>query len=169
MHFLADRRFRRTLAARLHAQTERDVFEHRHMPEQRVMLEHESNLPFARADLRNVFAIQHDLACIGMFEACNHAQKRGLAATRWPEQRDEFARPKVERDVVEGGEIAEALLQIANDDAHDCVPWFCAPAPTSASDCDMRRSAISLSPSVTSASSASSEATANAAEKLYSL
>ena len=52
-------------------------------------------------------------------EVRDDAQERGLAAARRPEQRDEFARRKVQRDVVERGEVAEAFLQIANDDAHD--------------------------------------------------
>ena len=43
---------RRALAARLHAQAERDVLEHRHVAEQRVVLEHEADLALAHVRAR---------------------------------------------------------------------------------------------------------------------
>jgi hypothetical protein len=88
------------------------------------MLEHEADLPLARADCRDVLSMQHDLSRIGELEACDDPQQRGLAAAGRPEQRDQFACRKIQRDVVERGEIAEAFLQIANDDAHDVVGLF---------------------------------------------
>ena len=40
--------------------------------------------------------------------------KRGLAAARGPEEADELALGDVERDVAEGGEVAEALGEVAD-------------------------------------------------------
>ncbi len=73
VHLLADRRLARPLAARLHAQPERDVLEHRHVAEQRIVLEHEADLPLARADRRDVEPLQHDLPRIRVLEARDHA------------------------------------------------------------------------------------------------
>ncbi len=97
VHFVADHALRSAGRARLHAQAERDVLEHGHVAEQRVVLEHEADLAFARADVGDVFAVQHDRARIGILEARDHAQQRGLARARRPEQRDQFARGEVER------------------------------------------------------------------------
>ena len=44
-----------------------------------------------------------------LLETCQHAQQRGLAAARGAQQREEFALLDVERDVVDGDEIAELL------------------------------------------------------------
>ncbi len=118
MHLRADRRLARPLAARLHAQPERNVLEHRHVAEQRIVLEHEADLPLARADRRDVEPLQHDLPRIRVLEARDHAQQRRLAAAGRAEQRDELTRGEIERDVVERGELAEAFVQITNGDAH---------------------------------------------------
>ena len=46
-----------------------------------------------------------------LFEAADHAQRRGLAAARRSEQREELARLDHEVDVVDGDEVAELLAQ----------------------------------------------------------
>ena len=46
------------------AQRELDVVGHRHVAEQRVVLEHEADLALPRADVRDVAAMQHDAAVI---------------------------------------------------------------------------------------------------------
>ena len=47
VHLAPDFRRSRAARARLHAQAEGDVLEHGHVPEQRVVLEHEADLPLA--------------------------------------------------------------------------------------------------------------------------
>ena len=49
-------------AARLHAQAEGDVLEHRHVAEQRVVLEHEADLALAHVRVGGVLAVEQDAA-----------------------------------------------------------------------------------------------------------
>src|SRR6187402_3234081 len=67
---------------RLHPQAEGDVLEDRHVPEQRVVLEHEADMAFAGAMAERIFAVDPHLSRIGPFEACDDTQQRGLARTR---------------------------------------------------------------------------------------
>jgi hypothetical protein len=77
----------RPVAARPHAQAEGHVLEHAHVPEQRVMLEHEADPAFARAAPRGAPAFETDVAGMGELEAGDDAQKRRLARARGAEQR----------------------------------------------------------------------------------
>ena len=128
------------------------------------MLEHETDLPLAHMARRGIFAIEQDLARIGLFEAGNDAQQRRLAAAGRAEQGRQFAGRKRQRDVVESDEIAKTLADVFHFNGH-----------VQASLCKVtvdawaRHSIHVFNASVTSASKASSEATANAAAKLYSL
>ncbi len=70
----------RALAFGLHAQAERDVVEHRHVAEQRVMLEHKADVAITHVMAGNIFAMEHDTAVIRGFQAGNNAQQGGLAA-----------------------------------------------------------------------------------------
>jgi hypothetical protein len=69
------------------------------MREQRVVLEHEADAALVGGQARHVLSAKHDAAGIGRLEARDHAQRRGLAASRRPEQRQELARRHVEGDV----------------------------------------------------------------------
>ena len=101
------------------------------------------------------------LPSVGVLEAGDDAQQRGLAAAGRAQQRDELARGELEADVVERDEVAERLADAADFNAHGASgSWSCTPA---------RHSMKVLTTSVTRASSASSDATAKAAAKLYSL
>ena len=53
----------RPQVARPHAQAERDVLEHAHVLEQRVVLEHEADLPLTRLAPRHVLAVEQDRGC----------------------------------------------------------------------------------------------------------
>ncbi len=79
MDLLSDPRFVRALALGLHAQAERDVVEHRHVAEQRVMLEHEPDVAITHVVAGHIFAMEHDAAVIRGFQAGNDAQQGGLA------------------------------------------------------------------------------------------
>ena len=153
-HLLADHGLGRALVARLDAETERHVLEHAHMAEQRVMLEDEPHLPFAHMLLRGVLALQQNPAAVGRFQPGDDPEQRGLAAARRAEQRDKLAIWKIERDIAEGGKIPEPLVDAFDTDAHAVV----LPAEGVA-----RHSMKAFNASVSSASSASSEATAKAA------
>ena len=83
------------LRQRLHLQSVRDVFAHRHVRPDRVALEDHAHVaPFGRNDClgrRYDRAADANLAVIGLGQAGDHAQGRGLAATRRTEQADELA------------------------------------------------------------------------------
>ena len=109
------------LLARLDAQAEGDVVEHRHVAEQRVVLEDEAHLALAHMGLRGVLAIKQHAAAVSGLQPGNDAQQRGLAAARGVQRGDEFARGEVEADVAERGEAAEGLADVLDLDAHDAL------------------------------------------------
>jgi hypothetical protein len=89
------------------------------MPEQRVVLEHEADLALAHMMRRRILAIEEYLAGIGCLESGNDAQQGGLAAAGWPEQRRQFARREIQRDLIERDKIAKALVDVPDFDTHD--------------------------------------------------
>src|SRR5581483_6715920 len=145
-----------------HAQAERDVLADRHVLEQRVMLEHEADAPSLHRQPRRVFFAELDLTGVDALETCDRAQQRGLARSRRAEQRDQLAGSDVEIDVAQGAERSEALAHVPDMDVHQCLL-------VAASSSACRHSTSAFNPSVSSASSASSDATANAALNAYSL
>jgi hypothetical protein len=164
----------RPLLARLDAQAEGDVLEHRHVAEQRVVLEDEADVALAGMQVRGLGAGEQDLA-LSAVSMPAMMRSSGLAAAGRAEQGDQFAGRDVEVDVVERDEIAEALGDVADFDTHrpfvsghrhwrwhqfgiQHVGFFF-----------MRHSTMVLATSVTSASRASTEAAAKAPMALYSL
>ncbi len=57
-----------------------------------------------------------DRALVGLLEPGDHAHRRGLAAARGPEQRDELALGDVERDAVDGVHVAERFADPVDAD-----------------------------------------------------
>ena len=92
----------RPLRAPLHPQAEGDVLEHRHVPEQRVVLEHEADLALAHVAVGRVLAVEQHAAAVGRLQAGDDAQQRGLAAARRPQQRHQLARGERQADIVQG-------------------------------------------------------------------
>ena len=80
-----------------------------------------------------------------------------------PEQRDQLAGVDAQVDLVDRGEGAEAPADVANFDGHDGL------VPGRGYDSRRRQATRLFSTSVTTASSVSTEATANAAANSYSL
>ena len=136
--------------ARLHPQAEGDVLEHRHVAEQRVVLEHEADMALAGAARQRILAVERHLAGIGPVEARDDPQQRGLAGAGRAEQRQQFAVADLQIDVVERGEGAELLDDVLDFNGHSEL------CPSS-----RRRSRTVFATSVISASSASSDAIAN--------
>ena len=99
--------------AAAHAQGIGDVLEHRHMRPDRIGLEHHAEAaPLrrhenARGRIADDFVADADPAAGILLKAGHHAQRRGLAAARRPQQRDELALADAQIDVADGGEIAE--------------------------------------------------------------
>ena len=91
-HARANLRLSRAGAARTCAQSERHVLEHRHVAEQRVLLEDETDIALADAARQCVLAVETHLALVGPVQAGDDAQQRGLAGSGRTEQRNKFAR-----------------------------------------------------------------------------
>ena len=139
------------------------------------MLEHETDLAALHREPGRIGAVDDDAPGIGHFETGDDPQQRGLAAARGSQECDEFAVPDVERNVVEGGKAPEALGEVPDFDAHAqavalsggsasrVVSTAFAVLNAASLARSARHSISDLSASVTSASSARIEATANAA------
>jgi hypothetical protein len=78
-HAALDLGLRGPLAARLHADPERDVLEHVHVAEQRVVLEHEPDAALARGPVRDVLVAEPHAARLGELEPRDDPEQRGLA------------------------------------------------------------------------------------------
>ena len=79
------------------------------MLERRVVLEDEADVAPLRREPGRVLAREQDLAGVGALEAGDDAQQGRLAGAARAEHGRERAVGDLERDVVEGGEGAEAL------------------------------------------------------------
>ncbi|MNV39841.1 hypothetical protein D3C71_1314320 [compost metagenome] len=104
-------RFALVLLDPLHLKTKRHVFGHRHVREQRVVLEHQAQAALVGRHAADVTAVQHDAAARGFDKASNHLQGGRLAATRRPQQRNEFAPVHGQAQLLHGGGLAIALAK----------------------------------------------------------
>ena len=73
------------------AQAIGDVIADLEVREHRVVLEHHAGVAPMRRQRVDPPLAETDLAAIELAKSGDHAQQRGLAAARWPEQREEFA------------------------------------------------------------------------------
>ena len=85
------------------SQREFDVVGDRHVPEKRIVLEDEADLPLLCADARHVSAVQHDAAVVDRRESGNGAQERALPASGRAEEHEELAFGNLDRHVADGG------------------------------------------------------------------
>jgi hypothetical protein len=104
-------------AARPDDQAVGDVVEHRHVAEQGVGLEDESDPPLLHRQPRRVVVAKAEPAAVGFLEAGDDAQQRGLATAGGPEQRDELARRDCQVDPCQDRLVAEALADAGDLDA----------------------------------------------------
>ena len=88
------------------------------MLERGVVLEHEADAPVLGRDAGGVLAQDQDAAGVGLLEARDHSQKRRLAAAARSQKGGQRAVRHLDRDVVEGDEVAELLPGLLDDDAH---------------------------------------------------
>ena len=107
MNFLLYANCRRPLRSGQYAQAKPDVFRHRHMPEQRIMLEDEPHSAFGNALIGHFRAVQKNASLIRSFQSGKNAQQRRLAATGWPQEGDELAGFDLKIDIVQDRERSE--------------------------------------------------------------
>ncbi len=103
-----------------------DVLGHRHVREERVVLEDRVDVALVGSDALHVLARDPDVALVGLLEPGQHAQGRRLAAPARTEQRQELPRLHVEVEAVDRDHRPEALRDVGELDrpalaAHDRV------------------------------------------------
>src|SRR5215831_4867821 len=93
----------RDLGARAlaHAQPERDVVGHRHVREERIVLEDDADVAEMRQHVVHHLVSQHHLSTARRQEAGDALEQGGLAAAGGPQQSDELAARDVEADAVD--------------------------------------------------------------------
>ncbi len=111
-HLVANLVRRRAAAA----QAERDVLEHAEVREERVALEDGVRRPLERRKVRHVGVAEEDPALADLLEAADHPQGGRLSAARRAQQREELARRDVERHLIDGDEVTEALGDVIQTD-----------------------------------------------------
>ena len=97
-------------------QAERQVLAHREVGEDGVVLEHEADLAPVGRHQAHVAAVEQDLPLRRRLDSGDHVHRRGLAAARWPQQREELLVPDLEIEGRNRGQVAEALGQARERD-----------------------------------------------------
>ena len=102
-----------------HRETEGHVLRHRHVGEERVVLEHHADASPMRRGAPHVLAVHPDLAPVRGHEAGDGAQQGGLPAPARTEEGEELAVPDAQIHRIEGGDLAVVLADRDElDDAH---------------------------------------------------
>ena len=91
-------------------QTKRHVVEHRHMGVQSVVLEHHGNIPVLGCHIVHDPVSDEQLAFGDLFEACDHTQSGGLAASGRTDKNDEFLILDLQAEVGYGGDPSGVFL-----------------------------------------------------------
>ena len=94
----------------MHLEAVADVFRHIHGGEQRVVLEHETDVALFGAHLRHVRAVNENLALVCCLQTADDTKDRRLAAAGRPEQREKVPAFYIEADALEDLMVAEALF-----------------------------------------------------------
>ena len=100
-------------------QPERHVAAHREVLERGVVLEHEPDVAALGRQVCGVDPLDVHRPRVGPFEPGDDPQQRRLAAARRAEQRQQLAGRDAHRDVVEGDEVPEPLVDADHLDAHN--------------------------------------------------
>ena len=106
-------------------QAEADILGHGHVPEQRVVLEHEADIALLHGAVRGVLVAEKDGAAGRPLEPGDQAQQRRLAGAGGPEKRDQLARPDVERNLVQRRKAVEFLAHVGDANVHAECPCQC--------------------------------------------
>src|SRR5690606_14539681 len=108
------------LAAGAHAQRKSNVVKHRHMPEERVVLKHETDPPASHRSTRDILLSEANGAAtvVGRFQTRHDSQQRRLARARRAKQRHKLSLRDAKAYVIQRAKSAERLTDIGNLDAH---------------------------------------------------
>jgi hypothetical protein len=94
-----------------HLQRERDVVPHRHVGEQRVVLEDDADVAVLGRHARDRASVDRNLALGRSGESSHHHERGGLARSAGPEERDELAAPDVQIDRIDRRRARVALRE----------------------------------------------------------
>ena len=86
------------------------------MLEQRVILENKADAPILHGQIGGVPVVEIDVTAIGRVQTGDDAKQRRLSRARRSEQRHQFARLNVERDVAQRSKGAEVLFDALDAD-----------------------------------------------------
>lgn len=111
LHQLGDTVTDDSLTGFLHFQAKGDILEHRHMLEQRIILEDEADLTLLRRKMVHRPAVEDNLAAIRRLKARQHPQDGGFATAAWAEQPDQMAFGNAEMDILHRMKIAKMLIE----------------------------------------------------------
>src|SRR4030095_14460762 len=90
----------------------------------RVILKDHADAALVRRHLVHQPLVKADFALIGVIEAGNQPQQRGLAAAGRSEQRKQLAFLDGEGHVGNRGHLPEFFYEISDRDAHGGATWF---------------------------------------------
>ena len=91
-------------------QAELDVFPHRHVLIERIILKHHGQPPVAGLQIGDVDIPHHDPAAGDLLQAGDHAQQGGFPAARGPHQHREAAMGNGQRHIVDGALCRKRLF-----------------------------------------------------------
>src|SRR5207249_4749642 len=125
------------------------------------------DVPLPDGGAGHVLVVVVDRAAVRALETGDDAEERRLSRPRGSEQRQQISGRDLEAHVVQRDERAERLGDVRDGDAHASPPAACRRSASARSRRVFHSSAV-FTNSVTSASSASTEASAKAPGRLYS-
>ena len=105
-------------------QTKCDIVKHRHVTEQRITLEHETDATFGCRNVVDALSVNVDVAGVGIFQSCDHTEQRCLAAAGRSEQCDQPAFFNAEAYVIRGFKVPIIFTDISHFHIH-IVYLFC--------------------------------------------
>ena len=114
-----------------HFQTESDVFIHRHMRPERVILEQEADVALVRRQVDALFGIENrravdeDAAAGRRFQPGDHAQGGRFAAAGRAEQGDEAAILNLQIQILHGDKLVKALGDVLQNNFRHVVSLRC--------------------------------------------
>src|SRR6185312_8091134 len=95
-----------------HLKPEADILGCGHVRKQRIGLKHHAGRALVGRQVRDVLLVEQYTAAGGRQEACDHAQRRGLAAAGRAEQRDQLALAHGEIEVVDRQRCTETFGEL---------------------------------------------------------
>src|SRR6266542_1704057 len=138
----------------LHAEAIGHVLEDAQMREEGVALKDEADIPFVGHEARHVLAADEDAAGVGLLEARDHPEGRGLAAAGRTEEREELGGPDLQAQLTDGIDLAphavvEALghaVEPDGDGIDHLSPRLTGPLASGSEPASARRASALASP-----------------------